>query len=312
MNILKLALLFFLGLVSTASLYAQNNEDSYLAPYAGGEIRVFKKHNICFISVVGKIQNDIESNFDKALNQLKGSDCTETLVLLNSRGGNLQIAIKLGQTIRSRAMNTQIDGECDSACGFIFVAGVKRFVDLDSSSTAASRFKVHQPTAPTINGINRCANNDYLNSSLVSTVKTYLLNMLPDTSALYLMRMIMSVKCDDELNLEPQTLLDFKVATGVGKPFTQINGEQAKALIAKNGCYRCHSLEKDKSGPSFQKIANFYRGKPASKARLYEHFTSGENAKFIDDHLEPHLIVKTIPENDQSQIENLVNWILAQ
>ncbi|QWD03871.1 c-type cytochrome [Polynucleobacter paneuropaeus] len=91
-----------------------------------------------------------------------------------------------------------------------------------------------------------------------------------------------------------------------------MNGEQAKTLIAKNGCYRCHSLDKDKSGPSFQKIASFYRGKPGSKARLYEHFTSGENAKFIDDHLEPHLIVKTMPENDQAQIENLVNWMLAQ
>ena len=303
--------LIFASLV-VVPMFIQAAELPFQVSYSGGVIQALKKESTCYISITGKIQNDIESNFDKALNQLKGSDCTETLVLLNSRGGNLKIAIKLGQMIRSRAMDTQIDGECDSACGFIFVAGVKRFVDLDSSSTAASRFKVHQPTAPTISGINRCANNDYLNSPLVATVKSYLLSMLPDTSALYLMRMMMSVKCDDELNLEPQTLLDFKVATGVGKPFTQINGEQAKALIAKNGCYRCHSLEKDKSGPSFQKIASFYRGKPGSKARLYEHFTSGENAKFIDDHLEPHLIVKTMPENDQAQIENLVNWILAQ
>lgn len=271
-----------------------------------------QKDGICYASITGKIQNDIESSFDKALNFFRTNNCSEKVLLLNSRGGNLSLAIKLGKVVRAEGLSTQIYGECDSACGFIFVAGVQRLVDLDTSSTIASHFKVHQPTAPTISGINRCANNDYLNSPLVAAVKAYLLSMLPDTSALYLMRMMMSVKCDEEFNIEPQALLDFKVATGLGKPFLQINSEQAKSLIAKNACNRCHLLDKDKNGPSFQKIANFYRGKPGARNRLFEHFTSGENAKFIDDHLEPHLIVKTIPENDQTQIENLINWILAQ
>ena len=136
--------------------------------------------------------------------------------------------------------------------------------------------------------------------------------MLPDNSAQYLLRMIMSIKCDDELNIEPRSLLDFKVATGLGKPFLQINTEQAKALIAKNACNRCHLLDKDKNGPSFQKIANFYRGKPEAQNRLMEHFTSGEKARFIDDHLESHIIVKTIPQDDKAQVQNLINWILSQ
>lgn len=122
----------------------------------------------------------------------------------------------------------------------------------------------------------------------------------------------MSVKCDDELNIEPRSLLDFRVATGLGKPFLDISADQAKLLIAKNGCNRCHLLDKDKNGPSFQKIAAFYRAKPEAKNRLMVHFTSGEKARFIDDHLESHVIVKTTPEGDKAQIENLINWILAQ
>jgi cytochrome c len=280
--------------------------------YLGGVIQVVKKDSTCFISITGKIQNDIESAFDKAFYFSRTNNCSERIVLLNSRGGNLGIAMKLGKAIRGEGLSTQINGECDSACGFIFIAGVDRLVDLDGPTTIASRFKVHQPTAPTISGINRCANNDYLNSPLVASVKAYLLGMLPDTSAQYLLRMIMSVKCDDELNIEPRSLLDFRVATGLGKPFLEINTEQAKFLIAKNGCNRCHLLEKDKNGPSFQKIAKFYRAKPEARNRLMEHFTSGEKARFIDDHLESHVIVKTTPEGDKAQIENLISWILAQ
>jgi cytochrome c len=305
-------LLFLISSQASTPLFAQSAENSFQLDYSGGAIQGIQKDGTCFVLITGKIQNDIESAFDKALYFLRVNSCSEKIVLLNSRGGNLGIAMKLGKAIRREGITTQINGECDSACGFIFIAGAHRLVDLDGSNTIASRFKVHQPTAPTISGINRCANNDYLNSPLVATVKTYLKSMLPDTSAQYLLRVMMSVKCEDELNIEARSLLDFRVATGLGVPFIQINVEQAKALITKNGCSRCHSLDGDKSGPSFQKIAHFYRGKPGAKARLYEHFTSGENAKFIDDHLEPHPIVKTTPENDQSQIDNLANWVLAQ
>lgn len=307
-----LVLLFLIASQASTPIFAQSAEYPFQVGYSGGVIQGIQKEDTCFVLLTGKIQNDIASAFNKALDSLRANNCSEKIVLLNSRGGNLGIAMKLGKLIRGEGITTQINGECDSACGFIFVAGVHRLVDIDGPSTIASRFKVHQPTAPTISGINRCANNDYLNSPLVATVKAYLMSMLPDASAQYLFRMMMSAKCEDELNLEPRSLLDFRVATGQGEPFIQINFEQAKNLIAKNGCNRCHSLDKDKTGPSFQKIANFYRGKPGAKVRLFEHFTSGENAKFIDDHLEPHLIVKTTPENDQIQIDNLVNWILAQ
>lgn len=88
--------------------------------------------------------------------------------------------------------------------------------------------------------------------------------------------------------------------------------EAAKALARQNKCLNCHSVDKDKDGPSYKKVAEKYKGKANAEARLIEHITSGEKAKFPDGHEEEHKIVKTSPPKDMEQIKNLVNWILAQ
>lgn len=88
--------------------------------------------------------------------------------------------------------------------------------------------------------------------------------------------------------------------------------EAAKALAKQNNCLKCHSVDKDKDGPSFKKVAEKYKGKATAEARLVEHITSGEKAKFPDGHEEEHKVVKTSPAKDMAQVKNLVQWILAQ
>lgn len=88
--------------------------------------------------------------------------------------------------------------------------------------------------------------------------------------------------------------------------------EAAKALARQNNCLKCHSIEKDKDGPAYKKVAEKYKGKATAEARLIEHITSGEKAKFPDGHEEEHKIVKTSPPKDMEQIKNLVQWILSQ
>ena len=80
----------------------------------------------------------------------------------------------------------------------------------------------------------------------------------------------------------------------------------------QNKCLTCHSVAKDKDGPAYKKVAEKYKGKANAEARLIEHITSGEKAKFPDGHEEEHKIVKTSPPKDMEQIKNLVDWILAQ
>ena len=90
------------------------------------------------------------------------------------------------------------------------------------------------------------------------------------------------------------------------------DADAAKALAKQNNCFKCHAIDKDKDGPSYHSFAEKYKGKPGAEAKLINHITSGEKAKFPDGHEEEHKIVKTSPPKDPEQIKNLVDWILAQ
>jgi len=89
------------------------------------------------------------------------------------------------------------------------------------------------------------------------------------------------------------------------------DAEAAKALARQNNCFKCHGTEKEKDGPAYKAVADKYRGKDNAQARLIEHLTTGEKAKFSDGHEEEHKIVQTSPPKDMEQIKNLVDWILS-
>jgi cytochrome c len=92
-----------------------------------------------------------------------------------------------------------------------------------------------------------------------------------------------------------------------------VDVEAAKALARQNNCFKCHSVEKEKDGPAWKAVAEKYKDKDKAdaEARLMQHLTSGEKAKFPDGHEEEHKIVQTTPAKDMEQIKNLVDWILS-
>jgi cytochrome c len=95
------------------------------------------------------------------------------------------------------------------------------------------------------------------------------------------------------------------------RAFADPDVEAAKGLARQNNCFKCHAVEKEKDGPAWKKVAEKYKGKADAEARLIEHITSGEKAKFPDGHEEEHKIVQTTPPKDAAQIKNLVDWILS-
>lgn len=113
-----------------------------------------------------------------------------------------------------------------------------------------------------------------------------------------------------------RTALAATLATSALMAFTPaayaVDAEAALALAKQNNCLKCHSVDKEKDGPAYKKVAEKYKGKANAEARLIEHITSGEKAKFADGHEEEHKVVKTSPPKDMAQIKNLVQWILAQ
>jgi cytochrome c len=87
------------------------------------------------------------------------------------------------------------------------------------------------------------------------------------------------------------------------------DADAALKLSKESGCTKCHSVDKTKKGPSFQKTAAKYKGKTDGEAKLIDFVTKSPKVKLDDGTEEDHKAVQT---KDAAQVKNLVQWILAQ
>lgn len=97
--------------------------------------------------------------------------------------------------------------------------------------------------------------------------------------------------------------------TGLTPAYAEIDVAAAKALFKGNECVKCHAPEKDKKGPSLQKIAEKYKGKADAQASLIKHFTSGQMVKMLTDGKEEKHFV--LDSKDPKVQKNLADWILS-
>jgi len=88
-----------------------------------------------------------------------------------------------------------------------------------------------------------------------------------------------------------------------------VDAEAAQALAKKNECTKCHSVDKDKKGPSFKKIAAKYKGKADGEEKITKNLTTSPKVKLDDGTEEEHKAIKT---KDAAELKNLVTWILSQ
>lgn len=88
-----------------------------------------------------------------------------------------------------------------------------------------------------------------------------------------------------------------------------VDADAAIKLTKENGCTKCHSVDKAKKGPAYQKMAAKYKGKADAEAKLIDAVTKSPKVKLDDGSEEEHKAVKT---KDSAQIRNLAQWILAQ
>jgi len=87
---------------------------------------------------------------------------------------------------------------------------------------------------------------------------------------------------------------------------TDVNA--AQALAKKEGCLKCHAIDKKKEGASLKEISAKYKGKADAQAKLLHHITAGDKVKFADGTEEDHKIIKA---KDQAELANLIAWILS-
>jgi cytochrome c len=81
----------------------------------------------------------------------------------------------------------------------------------------------------------------------------------------------------------------------------------AEATIKDSKCSKCHSVDKEKTGPSYKKVAEKYKGKADAEAKLLTHLTTGPKIK-VDGEEEAHVKAK----GDDAAIKNLAKYILTR
>ncbi len=90
-----------------------------------------------------------------------------------------------------------------------------------------------------------------------------------------------------------------------------VDASAAEALAKKEGCLKCHGIDKAKEAKSFKEIATKFKGKPDAEtnAKILTHLTTGPKVKLEDGTEEDHKILKT---KDKAEIDNLIAWLRAQ
>ena len=82
-----------------------------------------------------------------------------------------------------------------------------------------------------------------------------------------------------------------------------VDAEAARVLAKKEGCLKCHGIDRDKTAKSLTAIAGKFKGVADADAKLLWHITTGPKVKDLDGGEDVHDIIKT---NDKSAINNLI------
>lgn len=87
-----------------------------------------------------------------------------------------------------------------------------------------------------------------------------------------------------------------------------VDVEAAKALAKANDCLKCHAATREKKGPSMQKIAEKYKGKPDAQEKLIKNMLDAQMVKLSDGTEEKHKVIDT---KDPEQLKNIADWYLS-
>jgi cytochrome c len=120
------------------------------------------------------------------------------------------------------------------------------------------------------------------------------------------------MKLNDIWQRAVSTLVISAVSLSCSTAVFAVDAEAAKALATQNNCLKCHSLDKERDGPSFKKTAAKYKGKADAEASLLKHLTTAPKIKLPDGSDDEHKVIKTSPPKDAGQISNLIQFILQQ
>jgi len=86
----------------------------------------------CSLEIDGQINASLEKVFQDVLKKSELYECKSYGVSLNSGGGNVAVAMRLGDIIKSKKMRTTVLDKCKSSCMYLFISGQTRIASKHS------------------------------------------------------------------------------------------------------------------------------------------------------------------------------------
>ncbi len=97
-------------------------------------------------------------------------------------------------------------------------------------------------------------------------------------------------------------------AAVLSAPVQAVDAAAAEALAKKEGCLKCHAVDKKKDAISLKDIAKKHAGKADGEAKILAQITTGQKVKLEDGTEEEH---KTVKSKDPAAVSNMIQWILS-
>lgn len=83
--------------------------------------------------------------------------------------------------------------------------------------------------------------------------------------------------------------------------------KKAQRTLKQSKCFNCHSVTREKDGPSFQAVSEKYTEHPDARHVLFDHLTKSPTIT-VKGKEEAHTSFKT---DDTEEINNVIEWILS-
>jgi cytochrome c len=90
-----------------------------------------------------------------------------------------------------------------------------------------------------------------------------------------------------------------------GSAHAALDNAAAEALMKKDGCAACHSIDKKIVGPAYQDVAAKYKGDAGAAAKLTKKVKEGGSGVWGPVPMPPNATTS------DADIKNLVDWILT-
>lgn len=152
------------------------------------------------IQVTGEIVGGDAERLQQALTQAAGKG--QVAVMLDSRGGDVDVSMAMGRAIRSAGVATY-HGYCASACVYAFLGGVTRYFTPDDG---VAMLNVHRPQAAEAHAANPTA----FTAQMLQLLENYIVSMTGSGS---FYRLMMQVPFASPRALTLSEALSLQVAT---------------------------------------------------------------------------------------------------